>query len=75
MSTNPYKLLRDLLPEAPLQVGTVQSVDGGVATIQVDGANGTCTARGETTVGQRVFFRDNVIEGNAPVLTTVVIEI
>lgn len=75
MFTNPYKLLRDLLPDAPLQIGTVQSVSGGVATILVDGASGTCTARGAATSGQRVFFRDNVIEGSAPTLTLVTIDI
>lgn len=74
MSTNPYKLLRDLLPDAPLQVGTVISMQGGVATIELEGG-GISTARGATTVGQRVFFRDNTIEGNAPELTLVTIEI
>jgi len=74
MSTNPYKLLRDLLPDAPLQVGTVQAISGGVATIMLEGG-GIATARGETTVGQRVFFRDSAIEGNAPSLTIVEIEI
>lgn len=74
MFTNPYKLLRDLLPTPPLQVGTVQSFSGGVATIELNGG-GIVTARGTATVGQRVYFRDNVIEGNAPNLTVVEIEI
>lgn len=74
MSTNPYKLLRDLLPDAPLQVGTVQSVSGGVAILILQGG-GIATARGDVIVGQRVFFRDNVIEATAPSLTLEVIEI
>jgi hypothetical protein len=74
MSTNPYKLLRDLLPDAPLQVGTVQSISGGVATLLLQGG-GIATARGDATVGQRVFFRDNAIEGTAPSLTIEIIEI
>ena len=74
MSTNPYKLLRDLLPEAPLQVGTVVAYANGVATIELEGG-GFTTARGNTSVSQRVFFRDNTVEGNAPNLTVVEIEI
>lgn len=72
MSTNAYKLLRDLLPDAPLLAGDVLSVSSGVATIQLPGG-GTQTARGSATVGQRVFFRDNTIEGLAPALTLEII--
>jgi hypothetical protein len=71
---NPYKLLLDLLPQAPLQVGTVLSTDGGVATIELPGG-GTVQARGEAAVGDRVFLRDGVIEGLAPVLPIEVIEV
>ena len=71
---NPYKLLRDLLPSAPLQVGVVLSVSNGVATVQSPGG-GRSTARGEATSGQRVFFRDDVIEGPAPNLPVEIIEV
>lgn len=65
---------RSLLPGAPLQVGEVTAIDNGIATIELpDGA--TLTARGPATIGQRVFVRDGVIEGQAPALTTVLIEI
>ena len=74
MSTNAYKLLRDLLPDAPLQVGTVIAYTGGVATIELAGG-GLANARVTATNGQRVFFRDNAIEGSAPNLTVVEIEI
>jgi hypothetical protein len=74
MFKNPYALLRDLLPDAPLQVGEVVDVENGVATIAVPGG-GRVQARGEATVGDRVFFRDGAIEGAAPSLPLVIIEI
>ena len=46
------------------------SVTGGVATIEVPGG-GYAQARGDATVGQRVYFRDGAIEGLAPTLTLV----
>lgn len=74
MSTNPFKLLRDLLPEAPLLIGTVTSVANGVATLETPGG-GTDQARGEAAVNDRVFYRNGVIEGPAPVLPVELIEI
>ena len=71
---NPYKLLRDLLPNPPLQVGTVIAENNGVATVELPGG-GQETARGETLVGDHVFFRDGVIEGPAPALTLEIIEV
>ena len=71
---SPYKMLRDLLPEAPLQVGTVLSISSGVATVELPGG-GRTTARGVATVGARVFFRDSVIEGNAPSLPIEIIDV
>ena len=70
MLRNPYRVFMDLLPARPLQVGTVAVVDGDVATITMPGG-GTLQARGQATVGQRVFVRDGVIEGEAPTLTYV----
>lgn len=72
--SNPYKLLRDLLPEAPLQVGTVASASGGVVTVTLPGG-GTVRARGEGFAGQRVFVRDGVVEGTAPALPVEIIEV
>lgn len=71
---NPYKALLGLLPDTPLQVGDVISIGGGVAVIEVPGG-GQVAARGEAAVGQRAFFRDGVIEGVAPDLTIVEVEI
>ena len=70
MLRNPYRVFMDLMPARPLQVGTVAAVDGDVATITMPGG-GTLQARGQATVGQRVFVRDGVIEGEAPTLTYV----
>ncbi len=65
---------RSLLPGAPLQVGNVLSIDGGVSVIELpDGS--TISARGQATIGQRVFVRDSVIEGTAPTLLVEVIDI
>ncbi len=74
MSTNLYKRLISLLPQYPLQVGDVIAVDNGVATIAMPGGF-RATARGEAGVGDRVFFRDGVIEGSAPDLPLEIIEL
>ena len=74
MSFNPYKRLIGLLPQRPLQVGEVIAVSGGVCTIELPGG-GTDKARGEATVGARVFFRDGLIEGAAPSLPIELIEV
>ncbi len=71
---NPYKRLLGLLPVTPLQVGNVTGITNGVATIELPGG-GLVTARGNTTPGARVFFRDDVIEGPAPTLTLVTVEV
>nr|WP_316153572.1 hypothetical protein [Cupriavidus sp. BIC8F] len=71
---NPYKILRDLMPDPPLQVGTVVSITSGVAAVQLPGG-GLVQARGDTTVGTRVFVRDGLIEGTAPDLTVVLIDV
>lgn len=71
---NLYKALIGLLPARPLQVGDVIASSGGVATIELPGG-GTAQARGDATVGTRVFFRDGAIEGAAPTLSIELIEV
>ena len=71
---NLYSEFRALIPEAPLQVGTVTQVTGGVVTLQLPGG-GLLKARGTAAVGQKVFVRDAVIEAIAPNLTLELIEI
>lgn len=74
MSRNIYRVFLDLLPARPLQVGTITALDGEVATVQLPGG-GLLTARGSGAVGDLVFVRDGVIEGEAPALPVEVIEI
>ena len=63
---NLFKQFLDLIPPRPLEVGTVQSIiSSGIANVELPGG-GVLQARGEATIGQRVFVRDGVIEGPAP---------
>lgn len=67
---NPFRQFLELLPSRPLQVKTVASVLGEVAVVDLPGG-GSIQARGQATVGMRVWVRDGVIEGEAPALTYV----
>lgn len=71
---NVYQQFRDLLPEAPLQVGTVADVTPGAITVVLPGG-GVVHARGEGTVGQKVFVRAGVIEAVAPDLPIEIISV
>lgn len=71
---NLYQQFRALLPDPPLQVGTVIAVIGGVVTVQMPGG-GLLKARGDAFVGQKVFVRDAVVEAIAPNLTLEIIDI
>ena len=71
---NPYRQLLEVLPQRPLQVGDVLQMTNGVAIVELPGG-GRLTARGDATVGQRVFVRDGVIEGAAPSLPIETIEV
>lgn len=70
MLRNPYREFLALLPARPLQVGDVLAISGGLATVELAGG-GQVQARGEVTVGDRVWVRDGVIEGPAPTLAYV----
>lgn len=65
---NLYKQFMDLQSPKPLMVGTVTFVINGVATVNLPGG-GRLQARGPAQAGQRVFVRDEAIEGEAPSLT------
>ena len=71
---NLYQQFRQLLPDAPLQAGTVLGVGSGIALVVLPGG-GLIRARGNAIVGQTVFVRDEVIEGIAPSLPLELIEI
>lgn len=72
--SNLYHQFLALLPPRPLQVGTVTAVAGQLCTVQLPGG-GVLQARGDAAVSDRVFVRDGLIEGLAPALTVVAIEI
>ena len=73
-TTNLWKRLKQLLPEAPLLTGQVTDVRTYGATVQLpDGS--LISVRGDATLNQYVFIRDGVIEGPAPSMTAVLIEI
>lgn len=74
MSSNPYARFLALLPPKPWMVATVSAVDGDVARLTLDGG-GQLQARGQVAVGDRVFVRDGVIEGEAPNLTYISAEV
>lgn len=73
-STNPYVALLALLPSYPLQIATITAIEGDVARLVLPGG-GVLTARGTGAVGDQVFVRDGVIEGQAPSMRPVQVEI
>lgn len=72
--SNLYHQFLALLPPRPLQVGTVTAVAGQLCTVQLPGG-GVLQARGDAAVSDRVFVRDGLIEGLAPALAVVAIDI
>lgn len=71
---NLYEQFRQLIPEPPLQAGTVIDSGSGMVTVALPGG-GLIKARGNAAVGQKVFVRDDVMEGIAPSLMLEIIEI
>lgn len=66
---NLFSLFKTLLPQQPLLVGTVAAAAaGGAWRIDLPGG-GLVYARGQASLGQQVFVRDGLIEGQAPSLT------
>lgn len=74
-TTNLYRQLRELLPEPALTVAAVVDVHAdGTVTVTFPGG-GQQRVRGSSAIGQRVFVRAGVVEGDAPSLTAVTIEV
>lgn len=71
---NLYEQFRQLIPDPPLQAGTVIESGSGVVTVQLPGG-GRIKARGTGAISQNVFVRDDTVEGIAPTLTLELIEI
>jgi hypothetical protein len=75
MSTNLFRALQGLLPKEPLQVLQVTAVHGdGTCTVQHPGG-GQQRVRGSATEGDAVFVRAGLIEGTAPALSVVTVEV
>lgn len=72
---NVWKQFAQLLPGAPLLLGTVLAdhADGTVTVQLLDG--GLLRVTGSSVVGDRVFVRDGEVIGPAPTLPGVDIEI
>jgi hypothetical protein len=71
---NLYEQFRQLIPDPPLQAGTVVAIGSGVVTVAMPGG-GLIKARGSAAIGQNVFVRDDAVEGIAPALMLELIEI
>ena len=73
-----WKRFVDLLPTAPRLVGTIVSViSPGRFNVQLDGGGGVvqATSGDEYVVSDRVFVLDKKIEGTAPNLPSVTIDV
>ena len=73
---NLYKQLLDLLPSEPLLVGevTAHNADGTSTVALPDGA--LVYPRGQgVTIGSNAFIRAGLVEGAAPSLATVLIDV
>lgn len=77
MTINLYRALQDVLPKRPLQVAEVVLVNVGQNTsvVQSPGGSQQLVRGSEWALGVGVFVRDGVIEGEAPALSAVTIEI
>jgi hypothetical protein len=77
MSTNLFRALRELLPEAPLQVATVVTVHTatGESTVAWPGASQQRVRGTGVAAPGRAYVRNGVIEGPAPNLTLVDIDV
>lgn len=72
---NIYRELMTLLPSSPLLVGQVITVATGTVTVQYPGGGTQVVRATGYTVGAKVFVRDGVVEGLAPALTPLTIEV
>lgn len=72
-----WRRFRDLLPNDPLLVGTVQAhhADGTSTVVLPDGTT-TLRVRGQgVAIGAQAFIKGGAIQGQAPSLPVVTIEI
>lgn len=72
---NLFTRFKKLIPTYPLRVGTVLSVDGTSVQLEEVGGARLMVRGADVSVGDKVYFRDGVIEGPAPSLPLEVIEV
>ena len=73
---NLYQEFQNLIPQPALQVGTVESVSGNIAMVRLPGGDTLIVRCADSNlINQKVFVKNNVIEGLAPNLPTKIIEI
>lgn len=78
MSTNLYKRLKALLPEAPVMTGQISAVFAdGTAQITLEGGAGQLRVRNPlgTANGVRVYVQGGAVTGHAPAMPYVLIEV
>ena len=71
---NLYQKFLDLIPDPALQVGAVIAAVDGIVTLELPGGD-YLKARSQAAVGQQVFVRGGVVEGEAPQLPVKLIEV
>ncbi len=72
--SNLFSVFKELIPSNPLLVGTVTQSSGDTHQITLMGG-GIMMVRGKASLNDKVFVRGGVIEGVAPNLTLVSIEV
>lgn len=77
MTTNAFRALRALLPEPPLLVATVVAVNlaAGISAVQYPGGNQQSVRGTGQPLNSQVFVRNGIIEGPAPALMALTIEV
>ena len=74
MTTNLFAQFKRILPAQPLLVGEAISSGSGAVLVELPGGD-RISARGEATPGDNVFVRNGAVEGVAPALTLVLIDV
>jgi len=71
---NPLRRLVALLPTEPVVVGEVTASSGGFCSVTLPGGS-VVQAKGSPGIGARVFVRAGVVQGPAPSLPLVAIDV
>jgi hypothetical protein len=72
---NLWKQFRDLLPNDPLQVGSVIAASDTEVTVEKADGSRLKVRGSDYAIGSQVYFRAGAIEGEAPDLPVIHIEI